>query len=53
MSSPVIALRPGDSVRRAIRVLYINNITAAPVLGDHGELAGISWGMPAMSDTAL
>ncbi|MEO3859911.1 CBS domain-containing protein [Acrocarpospora sp. B8E8] len=42
MSSPVITLRSGEAVREAIRVLYANNITAAPVLGDHGELVGIA-----------
>ena len=41
MSSPAITLRRGDSVRRAIRVLYRHDITAAPVLGDHGELVGM------------
>lgn len=42
MSSPVITLRPSDPVRQAVRALYDNNITAAPVLGDHGELVGIA-----------
>ncbi|WP_182881152.1 CBS domain-containing protein [Microbispora sp. H10949] len=41
MSSPVITLGRGDTVRRAIRVLYDHDITAAPVLGDHGELVGM------------
>lgn len=41
MSSPAITLRRDDSVRRAIRVLYDHDITAAPVLGDHGELVGM------------
>ncbi|WP_432920588.1 CBS domain-containing protein [Microbispora sp. CA-135349] len=41
MSSPAITLRRGDSVRRAIRVLYDHHITAAPVLGEHGELVGM------------
>ncbi|WP_204288092.1 CBS domain-containing protein [Microbispora amethystogenes] len=41
MSSPAITLGRGDTVRRAIRVLYDHDITAAPVLGDHGELVGM------------
>jgi CBS domain-containing protein len=41
MSSTVITLRPTDTVRQAIRVLYDNHITSAPVLGDHGELVGV------------
>ncbi|WP_432861604.1 CBS domain-containing protein [Microbispora rosea] len=41
MSSPAITLRRDDSVRRAIRVLYDHDITAAPVLGEHGELVGM------------
>ncbi|WP_169982544.1 MULTISPECIES: HPP family protein [unclassified Microbispora] len=41
MSSPVITVRRDDSVRRAIRVLYDHDITAAPVLGEHGELVGM------------
>jgi CBS domain-containing protein len=41
MSSPVITLRPADSVRHAIRVLHTHDITAAPVLDEDGGLAGI------------
>ncbi|MFC4536979.1 CBS domain-containing protein [Sphaerisporangium dianthi] len=41
MSTTVVTLRREDSIRRAIRRLYSKNITAAPVLGDHGELVGI------------
>ncbi|WP_167530357.1 CBS domain-containing protein [Microbispora hainanensis] len=41
MRSPAITLRRDDSMRRAIRVLYEHNITAAPVLGDHDELVGV------------
>ncbi|MBD3137201.1 CBS domain-containing protein [Microbispora bryophytorum] len=41
MRSPAITLRRDDSVRRAIRVLYDHDITAAPVLGEHGELVGM------------
>src|SRR5690606_6351727 len=41
MRTPVITLRPDDTVRQAIRVLYGNHITAAPVVGERGELAGM------------
>jgi CBS domain-containing protein len=41
MSSPVISVRPTDPVRRAIRVLYEHDITAAPVVDDAGRLAGV------------
>ncbi|GIH72599.1 CBS domain-containing protein [Sphaerimonospora thailandensis] len=41
MSSPAVTFRPGDAVRQAIHALYDNHITAAPVLGDHGELVGM------------
>lgn len=41
MRGPVITLHRDDPVRRAIRVLYEHDITAAPVLGDHGELVGM------------
>jgi CBS-domain-containing membrane protein len=42
MSSPVITLHADDPIRQAIRVLHRNDITAAPVLGGHGELVGIA-----------
>ncbi|GII64912.1 hypothetical protein Skr01_49970 [Sphaerisporangium krabiense] len=41
MTSPAITLRPDDPIRRAIRTLHSHGITAAPVLGDYGELVGI------------
>ncbi|MDH2426217.1 CBS domain-containing protein [Sphaerisporangium sp. TRM90804] len=41
MSSPAFTLRREDPIRRAIRLLHGHDITAAPVLGDHGELVGI------------
>ncbi|GAA2208079.1 CBS domain-containing protein [Nonomuraea monospora] len=41
MSSPAITVRRTDPVRRAIRTLYANNITAAPVVDDSGRLVGV------------
>ncbi|WP_214412028.1 CBS domain-containing protein [Sphaerisporangium fuscum] len=41
MSTPAVTLRREDPIRHAIRKLYGHDITAAPVLGDHGELVGI------------
>ncbi|GAA3560993.1 CBS domain-containing protein [Nonomuraea rosea] len=41
MSSPAITVRRTDPVRRAIRVLHDNDITAAPVVDDAGRLAGV------------
>ncbi|UBU08762.1 CBS domain-containing protein [Nonomuraea gerenzanensis] len=41
MSSPAIVVRRTDPVRRAIRTLYVNDITAAPVVDDSGRLVGV------------
>ncbi|WP_440073550.1 CBS domain-containing protein [Streptosporangium sp. OZ121] len=41
MTGPVVTLLPAHSVRWAIRVLFANAITAAPVLDDDGTLVGI------------
>ncbi|MEV4800362.1 CBS domain-containing protein [Nonomuraea sp. NPDC049421] len=41
MSSPAITVRRTDPVRRAIRVLYGHDITAAPVVDDSGRLVGV------------
>jgi CBS domain-containing protein len=41
MTSPVITVHRSDPVRRAIRLLYERNITAAPVVDDAGRLLGI------------
>ncbi|HEX4811634.1 MAG TPA: CBS domain-containing protein [Nonomuraea sp.] len=41
MSSPVITVRRTDPVRRAIRILYSHDITAAPVVDDSDRLVGV------------
>lgn len=41
MSAPVITLHPDDTIRQAMQALYDHHITAAPVLGEHGELVGV------------
>ncbi|WP_125634259.1 HPP family protein [Nonomuraea sp. WAC 01424] len=41
MSSPVVTVRRTDPVRRAVRVLYGHDITAAPVVDDSGRLVGV------------
>ncbi|SEH04007.1 CBS domain-containing protein [Nonomuraea solani] len=41
MSSPAITVRRTDPVRRAIRTLHGNDITAAPVVDDSGRLVGV------------
>ncbi|MGW3353453.1 CBS domain-containing protein [Nonomuraea rubra] len=41
MSSPAITVRRTDPVRKAIRTLYANDITAAPVMDDSGRLVGV------------
>ncbi|MEO3867643.1 CBS domain-containing protein [Nonomuraea sp. B12E4] len=41
MSSRVITVRRTDPVRRAVRTLYDNDITAAPVVDDSGRLVGV------------
>ncbi|MFG3436469.1 HPP family protein [Nonomuraea sp. NPDC047897] len=41
MSSPPVTVHRADPVRRAIRVLYAHDVTAAPVLDDSGRLAGM------------
>ena len=41
MTTPVITVRPTDPVRAAIRILYENDVTAAPVLDEAGRLVGI------------
>ncbi|WP_443170418.1 CBS domain-containing protein [Nonomuraea sp. KM90] len=41
MTSPAITVRRTDPVRRAVRALYDNDITAAPVVDDSGRLAGV------------
>lgn len=41
MTVPAITLRRTDSVRHAIRVLYREDITAAPVLDETGRLVGV------------
>lgn len=41
MTSPVITVRGTDPVRRAIRLLYAHNITAAPVVDRAGRLVGV------------
>ncbi|MFG1949258.1 HPP family protein [Nonomuraea sp. NPDC048826] len=41
MSSPAITVRRTDSVRRAIRTLYVHDITAAPVVDDVDRLVGV------------
>ncbi|MGJ6969272.1 CBS domain-containing protein [Streptosporangium sp. G11] len=41
MTGPVVTLLPAHPVRWAVRVLFANAITAAPVLDDDGTLVGI------------
>lgn len=41
MSSPVVTVRPGTTVRDAAALLLGRRITAAPVLGDADELVGM------------
>ena len=41
MTRSVITLHPHMDIVEAIRVLLKNDITAAPVVGDNGELLGI------------
>ncbi|MBB6347712.1 CBS domain-containing protein [Nonomuraea muscovyensis] len=41
MSSPAITVRRADPVRRAIRVLYAHDITAAPVVDDSDHFVGV------------
>ncbi|MEV5408750.1 CBS domain-containing protein [Thermopolyspora sp. NPDC052614] len=41
MTSPAITVSPDDAVRRAIRILHENDITAAPVVDAAGALVGV------------
>ncbi|MGI8334312.1 CBS domain-containing protein [Actinomadura scrupuli] len=41
MTTPVVTVPPAASIRQAVRLLYEQNITAAPVVDDEGRLAGI------------
>ncbi|HEY6747849.1 MAG TPA: CBS domain-containing protein [Mycobacteriales bacterium] len=41
MTSPVITVRPGTTVRDAAAILLEHRITAAPVIDDHDELVGM------------
>ncbi|MEV5330308.1 CBS domain-containing protein [Nonomuraea fastidiosa] len=41
MTSPAVTVHRADPVRRAIRVLYGNDITAAPVVDESGRLVGV------------
>jgi CBS domain-containing protein len=41
MTTPVVTLPPATSIRQAVRLLYEQNITAAPLADDDGRLAGI------------
>jgi CBS domain-containing protein len=41
MTSPVITVHPGTTVRDAAAALLENRITAAPVVDDHDELVGM------------
>ncbi|MDF5754352.1 CBS domain-containing protein [Spongiactinospora sp. TRM90649] len=41
MSAPVITLRRTDSIRHAARVLFLHDITAAPVVDEVGRVIGV------------
>lgn len=41
MTSPVVTITPSATVRQAIRVLHEQDVTALPVVDDHGRLRGI------------
>ncbi|MFF4986951.1 HPP family protein [Streptosporangium saharense] len=41
MTTDVVTVGPGDPVRRAVRVLYGHDVTAAPVLDGEGRLVGV------------
>ncbi|MFD0888084.1 CBS domain-containing protein [Streptosporangium algeriense] len=41
MTTDVVTVGPADPVRRAVRVLYGHDVTAAPVLDGDGRLVGV------------
>jgi CBS domain-containing protein len=41
MTSPVVIVSPGATVKQAIRLLYERNITAAPVVNGHEYVVGM------------
>jgi len=41
MTTPVVSVAPGASIKQAVQLLAEHNITALPVIDDRGELLGL------------
>lgn len=41
MTSPVVSVQPGATIKEAVQLLAENGITAMPVIDEHGELIGV------------